>query len=235
MLSIVKLLLSGVIVLAAVVLQANNCQDAKNMFSTEETMAKVNTALEAYGIDENQNTALVLSKKVLKEKLKNFKVTGVSFCADPNFGFIYDNQNPIFDVCYKNSKGQEIFRKYLASINSIGFKFQFSINILCVFIVNTPFNFYDSNNTIDLGMGIDVVFSTGVGSGILLMYAPFKNMIGGLFIVGLPIGCPGESLSLVTDGFLTPCDSNGFPFDVKSEDLLTNQDIISELAFDEND
>ena len=176
-------------------------------FSDIELLALIQTISSHHNTtDLNPENALQIihAENTLISLLRKFKVSGYSFCIDPNFAFIWDNQNPQFNVFYKNDNGDIKQRSYQASINSIGFKFEFAIKLNLIFFLNTDFNFYDSNKVIEFDYGIDL----GIGAtcfGLCLTYAPFKNMPGGFLMIGYPLlFFTINPLSFVTSGTLTP-------------------------------
>ena len=117
---------------------------------------------------------------------------------DPNFGFIYDHQNPSFDVVFKNDKGDIKTRRFNGSIYSLGCKAQFALNLNFIFFIGTDFNYLDAQNPIKLGVGCESHFP-GFG----WIYAPFCDMPGGMLILMLSVGL-SSGFSIVTGGSLTP-------------------------------
>lgn len=143
------------------------------------------------------------TKDALSKKLRDYRVTGVSCCIDPNLAFVYDNQNPQFVMSFQNSKGEIKTRGYQASITSLGFKVECAIKIDFIMFVNTDLNFEDSSKELELGMGIDL--SLGFGGGLGLTYAPFINTNGGILILSiLPNIIAFNPFSLVMGGSLKP-------------------------------
>src|SRR3972149_11232035 len=72
-------------------------------FSDKELLIIVNTFVSQYATQLSLKNGAKLSAagKILVMLLKKYKVTGCSFCVDPNAAFIWDNQNPKFNVMYK--------------------------------------------------------------------------------------------------------------------------------------
>lgn len=196
--------------------------------------------MNAASCDQSLNSTVIGSvenqqdKEALSTALRDFRVTGVAFCVDPNFAFIYDNQNPDFVVTFKNSKNEIKTRRYQADITSWGLKFEFDIKLNLVMFVNTDINFEDSNKELQLGTGIDLGINLGgilvkqprnliiqdmYGNlranaqikqsplhltGLALTYAPFTNTKGGLLILSNRLGLQSHALSVVTSGNLKP-------------------------------
>jgi hypothetical protein len=143
------------------------------------------------------------TKDAISKKLRDYRVTGVSCCIDPNLALIYDNQNPQFVMSFQNSKGEIKTRAYQANITSVGLKVECSIKIDFIMFVNTDLNFEDSSKELELGMGIDI--SIGLGGGLGLTYAPFTNTNGGILILSfLPNIIAINPFSLVLGGSLKP-------------------------------
>ncbi|MCK4651115.1 hypothetical protein KAT08_02970 [Candidatus Babeliales bacterium] len=182
---------------------------------------KVNTFFNQEELSELIAQKLQVAEKEKKEKtqaiiksLRKFKITGIATTVDPNLALIFDIQNPILQVIYKNSIGEIKTRKYQALVKSIGLKLEFDFKIDLIFIVGTDFNFYDSDKTIELGPGIDL--KTNI---IDFTYASFNNHDGGMIILGIPI--LGElsnfltygislclvGISYVSGGYLIPIES----------------------------
>ncbi|MBX9831071.1 hypothetical protein K2X40_03870 [Candidatus Babeliales bacterium] len=175
--------------------QAAKFKDEELVSLIEEVFNSVpNTSENAQELENAQQTLLA--------KLRSYKVTGFSFCVDPNFAFFVETQNPEFTVQYKNQYGEVKMRNYQAKINTIGFKIEASIKLDLILFVNTDMNFYDSNKEIIIGNGIDANLSLGLGVGIT--YASFANMAGGMLILSIPLLFAGPSLSYVSGGSLTP-------------------------------
>lgn len=143
------------------------------------------------------------TKDEVSKALRDYRVTGTAFCIDPNFAFLYDNQNPSMVMTFVNSKGEIKTRAYRASINSIGLKFEAAVKLNLVMFVNTNLNFEDSTKELYLGTGIDLSLSLGLG--FALTYAPFTNATGGLLILSIPFGLWSVNpLSIVINGSLKP-------------------------------
>ena len=173
-------------------------------FSEEEMLKLIDATTSKYAshIPAPVLQALALKKNTLINLLRQYKVTGFSFCIDPNFALIFDNQNPVMSVYYKNDHGSFKERTYQTYIRSIGLKFQVAFNINLMFFVGTDLNFYDSNKQIELGMGLDLGLS--LGCGINFTYASLAHNSGGLVIIGLPIGPWSVNTSIVTGGCMIP-------------------------------
>jgi hypothetical protein len=146
----------------------------------------------------DQQAALIAIKKQQIKALKDFQVSGISFAGDPNFAFIYNNQNPTFTTLYRDQLGNTKTRTFEASIQSWGTKIAFAINIDCILFTDPNFNFYDTNKRILLGTGIDFSFQP-----LGLLYVPFLNAPGGMIMVSLTVGF-SDGISIVTGGYLQP-------------------------------
>ncbi len=186
-----------------IVSQKINTQDPSRL-SEEELINVISIVLSAnYSIEKQPDvTALQQAKEALIAKLRSYKVTGFSFAVDPDLAFVIETQNPDIDVVYRDFNGNTKHRTYKAQIHTIGWKFEASIKLDLIFIVNTDFNFYDTDRPIKLGTGIDMNFTLGTGFG--LTYVPFENVSGALFILSMPLFFTWPSLSFVTGGTLTP-------------------------------
>lgn len=154
--------------------------------------------------------------------MSKFKVTGVAFCVDANVACIYDNQNPTFELTYKDEKGEVKTRTYEGSITSWGLKVQLAGKFNIIFITSTDFDFYNSNKVIELGMGVDLSLNGFLNllsligrrqnmnillhrlTAIEFLYAPFKNTPGALVVLSWSGIGVGDGLSVVTGGTLTP-------------------------------
>jgi len=175
-------------------------------FSEKDLLSVIDSM--ATNINPEFQVKLQEAKKYVIQALKDYKVTGMSLALDPNFAFIYDSQNPCFDMCYKDSVGQLKKRTYYAEVSSWGLKFQLALNLNLIFFTDTNFNFYDSDKTITLGTGIDVTAGLHFlyGLGVNLTYTPFHNAPGGIVMVSFPLfGLVTPGLSIVSGGSLTPC------------------------------
>lgn len=178
--------------------------------------------------------SLSVIKTASCDQLRDFRVTGIATCMDPNFAFFYDNQNPCFNVTFKNSAGEIKTRGYQADITSWGLKLEFDIKLNIIMFVNTNLNFEESNQELHLGTGIDLGVNLGAllikqpkdlivrdmfgnlranpeikhsplnYTGLALTYAPFKNAQGGLLIIGARLGLQSPTVSIVTSGSLKP-------------------------------
>jgi hypothetical protein len=142
-------------------------------------------------------------QKYLIEKLKGYKVTGVSVGFDPNFAFIWDRRNPSFNIRFTGDNGEIKTRRYDVSIDSIGFKFEFNIRFEIIFFVDTDLNFYDFENKILLGEGVEVGIPA-LAFGPSFTYVPFLNNPGGMCIFSFGCGPSVNLLSKVTGGSITP-------------------------------
>lgn len=149
----------------------------------------------------------------IAKRLCEYKVTGVAFAFDPNFGFLYDNQNPSFTVVYKNNEGGLKTRIYDSSINSLGTKVALSLNFNFICLTG-DLDFENTNKVLQLGTGIDVdllipakILATMrerfIPSGVFLTYAPILNAPGNFFMLGLDFGL-ACGINIVTSGTLTP-------------------------------
>ncbi|MBY0353817.1 hypothetical protein K2W90_05635 [Candidatus Babeliales bacterium] len=180
----------------------NNKIDQAATFHEEELVSLIGEVFNFVPNTSESAQELEKAQEVLLTKLRSYKVTGFSFCIDPNFAFFVETQNPEFTVQYKNQSGEIKMRNYQAKINTIGFKIEASIKLDLILFVNTDMNFYDSNKAIIIGNGIDANLSLGLGVGIT--YASFANMAGGMLILSIPLLLAGPSLSYVSGGSLTP-------------------------------
>lgn len=110
-------------------------------------------------LTEEQLKAYIEVQLKLIDRLRNFKVTGIgiTMAVDPNFAFIYDDQDPTFVIYFKNPAGEIKQRHYQASIKSVGLKCECAVNVhLIVFINTTGLNYFDANEVIPLGRGAEV-------------------------------------------------------------------------------
>lgn len=173
-------------------------------YNDQELLALIDliNARHQHSMSPSNIAKMAIAKSMIIQILKDYRVTGVSFCVDPNIAFILDEQNPTFTVHYKDKKGHHASRVYESSINSIGLKFELSLKFNMIIFTNTDFNFFETNKNIELGYGIDIsgVFGGGLG----FTYTPFRNAPGGMFILSFIVGSPGGALSLVTGGKLMP-------------------------------
>jgi|WetSurMetagenome_2_1015567.scaffolds.fasta_scaffold35325_4 hypothetical protein len=196
--------LTSDVMLPSLVSQKINTQDPSRL--TEEELINIIsiTLSVSYPAEKRLDViALQQAKDALIQSLRSYTVTGFSFAIDPDLAFIVETQNPDIKVIYRDFNGNAKHRLYRARIHTVGFKLEASIKIDLIFIVNTDFNFYDTNKTINLGTGIDMnvaCFFMGIG----LTYVPFENVPGALFIISYPMFFAFPSLSLVTGGTLTP-------------------------------
>lgn len=180
-------------------------QDQNRVFTTQELETFI-----AKKLKEAKKTDKKKAKKIAKQ-LSKFKITGVAMTTDFNLALFYDTQNPDLHIRYKNNKNKIKTRKYKSSISSLGIKAELDFRILFIFITDTDFNFYNSDELIELGKGIDL--RTGCFD---FTYAKFANRSGGVMFVGLPtLGVLATILSgglaffnlgvsIVTGGFLVP-------------------------------
>ncbi len=177
---------------------------AESDLSAEKLVQLVNATMKICikTITNDEQKALNKIKTQLVRELQNFKVTGYSFCVDPNGAFFLDNQDPRFTVTYKDNDGNVKTRTYQADINLIGLSVELSIRCRWMFFTGTDFNFYDSNKVIELDTGIECRFFPAPL--FIISYIPFKNMNGALVTISIPIGIPFAVISYVTGGTLTP-------------------------------
>ena len=171
-----KISSSLLMLLCVFVLKADN---TPNTFTEDEILDSIKQKMNVVKPVNKQNENKL---KTIAKKLKDYKVTGFSFCIDPNFAFIYDSQNPTFEVKYKNEKGEIKKRKYESYIQSIGLKLEFTFKFNLIFFLGTDLDFYNTNKEIDLGYGIDID-STFCD----ITYANFNNAPGGILIIGIPV------------------------------------------------
>ncbi len=187
--------------------------------------------------------ALQAIESSLIKRLKSYRVSGFAWAVAPNIALGMNNQDPIFTVTYCNEKGEIKTRTYQASIDLIGINIEVSCRLSLIFFTNTDANFYNTNQPIELGKGIEVGGQIAmlaitsldpevarrslmahdeeytpplrlILSSLRLMYVPFKNVPGGLIILGTALlglrpaeipGCiPLEIGSFVTGGTLIP-------------------------------
>ncbi|QQR49442.1 hypothetical protein IPF37_01175 [bacterium] len=172
------------------------------LFKEEELIALMSDVFTFLPSTDKNIQKIQSIQQSLITKLRNYKVTGVSFAVDPNFAFFVETQNPEFTVQYKDQAGNVKMRSYKANINTIGLKLELSLKLDLIFFVNTDMNFFDSNKEIKFGNGIDANIAMFFGCGVT--YASFANMPGGMLILSLPLFLAGPSLSLVTGGSLIP-------------------------------
>ena len=122
----------------------------------EGKLEKAITTLLAIKIKPEQRAQLEQIQAMLVKKLQNFKVSGASFAADFNGGFIVDTQDPRFTVTYKDAAGNTKTRTYQADISLVGLNIELALRLNLIFFVGTDFNFHESNKVIELGKGIQV-------------------------------------------------------------------------------
>lgn len=160
---------------------------------------------------ENQATQVIANGNDI---LKQFKISGWSYSISPNVACILDSQSLHFPIFYTNSTGETKQRIYQASFKSIGLKLQCALKLYLIFFVNTNFDFYNSNETIQLGHGIEALLPVqhllkmfGISKSLCpvnpeVTYISFTNTPGGLLLIGIPLGINpfGLNLSYVTSG-----------------------------------
>ncbi len=149
----------------------------QNNFTQEELSTAIEQSEKTNNIKINNKI-----KNRFAEKMKDYKVTGFSFCVDPNFAFILDTQNPTFNITYKNSNGEIKSRKYKAEIHSLGIKWEATIKFNLIFFVGTDLNFYNTDKKIEIESGFDIESSI-----FDFTYAKFNNAPGGMIIFGIPV------------------------------------------------
>jgi len=179
--------------------QQNQSNNSGRFFTKEELNTVLNTTIEKSNKhDDGDNDSLPynarikrkknatqINKKITEsvaKKLSEYKITGFATTFDPNFAFFFDCQDPEFDVIYKNNKGDIKTRKYKAEINSIGLKFELAVKLDLIFFVDTDLNFYNSNEKIELSMGIDTI-----NCFFDMTIIKFKKHSGYMVILGIPI------------------------------------------------
>lgn len=125
---------------------------------TEEELIELCDQMLLYRKDLGDKTKDIdLVKNELISYLKSFVASGMDIAIDPNFAFIYDEQNPNFTVTFKNPAGEVRTIKYTLKVWSIGLKFEFVIKLDGIFILGSDFNYYDSiGKEYELGSGIDL-------------------------------------------------------------------------------
>lgn len=209
---------------------ATSCyfQDTQS-FSEQELQALVGPAVQAALASQNKSkTEVESTEESIIKRLKKFKVTGVAFAADPNFAFFYDHQNPTFNLAFKDHHGEVRTRPYRFSISSIGFKFQFTINLNLLFFVGTNLNLYASRKKIEIGAGFSfapLFFIAPIPLSPLrpgFAYFPFKNLQGGMIMLTLALGSSSPELSIITGGSITPLRGKSYldDFDKDEVDVL---------------
>lgn len=140
----------------------------------------------------------------IKQKLRSYKITGVASGWDANLAFFYNNQNPDFNVVFKDDKGNVKTRKFAASIKSWGPKVAFSIKCDFIFFTDVSIDYLQSMNEIKLGKGFEFEVNLYyLPFFISLMYVPFENVQGGMIMVGPGFGLE-SGLAIVTGGSLKP-------------------------------
>ncbi|MBX9831070.1 hypothetical protein K2X40_03865 [Candidatus Babeliales bacterium] len=174
-------------------------------FTTDELQHKIQTAVDGALKTHNINLPTEHTNNLTNAaitKLRDYRVTGFSFCLDPNFAFFFERQNPSFVVYYKNSMGGVKSRVYDSAIYTFGAKIELSLKLDLVFFVGTDINFFDSNKEIVLFPGFDANLAAGGGIGITC--ANFANMDGGLVILSIPLFLAAPSFSFVLGGSIWP-------------------------------
>lgn len=143
-------------------------------------------------------------KTVLINRLKQYKVDGVSFSVtlDPNIAFFYDTINPDIKITYKDNKENFITKEYNSSIKSIGLKFEAAFVLDFIFILGTNLNLFNSKDVIKIGSGFSLNLNPGC-LGLTITYASIKNGPGGILILSIPIGASAGLASYVIGGTLT--------------------------------
>ena len=200
----------------------------------QDVTAVTNDILALYGtsLTEQQLRDYIQMQTNIIERLRNFKVTGLGVSAiaiDPNIAFIYNNQNPVISVYFKNQAGELKKRAYQTSIKSVGFKFECAINLQLFFFINTDLDFVGADKEIPLSWGGEVTiplkyifkeephrrFEEDEGlqkwvmrtpltyEALSFTYASIKNN-GGLLVVSLGFGLKDNIASIVIGGSLTP-------------------------------
>lgn len=165
-------------------LHSNVQLNKQNFFNDKEISNFIETEFKNINSQKtnlNQNNIVNTTDSIINN-LKDFKISGMATTIDPNFAFIYDKQNPKFNVTYKNSKGEFKNLIYKAQIKSIGWKFELTFKLNFIFFTESDFNLFDAEKEIMLGYGID--FCTNF---LDFTYVSFKNAPGGIIIVSLPI------------------------------------------------
>ena len=183
-----------------------------NSFSEEELKSVITMILNSNSnISEETRSSLDSVAQYLASSISQYKVTGIAFAVDPNVALIWDNQNPNFAVTYKNNEGKMRSRRFQASINSVGLKIGFSLNLNIIFLTG-DLNYENTGQVLNLGTGVDINLATPlslIGVGLFLPFslfltcAPILNAPGNFIMLGLDFGI-AKGVSMVTDGTLTP-------------------------------
>jgi hypothetical protein len=150
-----------------------------------------------------QQTQLALAKNGIISTLKKFKINGMAFTADPNFAFIYNNQNPTFTMTYAGPDGTQRTRRFESSIDSWGFKMEATIRLDCIFFTDDALDYFESGKQLNLGVGVEVDIPAIPGA-FALLYAPFTNAPGGVCILSMQCGLQANAVSIVTGGYIKP-------------------------------
>ena len=186
----------------------------KSTFSSNEIMQIIKSKLKNQNLSNEQ--AVTINKKVEEtvRKLKQYKITGVGICYDANGCFIYDPQNPVFDLSFKNKNGRIKERTYQFKIKSIGLKLGFAINFNIIFFINTNLNLHSANKKIEFSWGfstgaiLSVIMNKTLGMPIQLgtdiHVLKLKKMPGSAIMLTAALGFLGYGPAIVTDGYMKP-------------------------------
>lgn len=185
---------------------STEAQKTQSLLSNQQVDKLVDTVFANTQTSKTDESA----KEVLKQKLKKYKITGMTNgsgwinCWDANAAFIYDNQNPSFDVTFKDAYGNVKIQTFQASIKSVGFKFGLSFKFNTIFFTDSSIDYLHTMKEIKLGTGVDI----SIGAYFLnqcLTYVPFLNAPGGMIIIGTSLGIQSPlEASIVIGGSLKP-------------------------------
>jgi hypothetical protein len=187
-------------------LNANTPQkENTKTFTQQELQDAIAKELAKAGVKQNSGIDSAIAKTLSK-----YEISGMAFTIDPNFGFIYDCQNPSFIFKYKNNLGETKFRQYSSSIESIGIKLSFSINFNFAFIAGGDVNYENSNQTLILGNGLELSllsnFIPAPLPGLTLTIVSIVN-IPGAYLIMFTVNPPflrHSACSYIFGGHLTP-------------------------------
>jgi hypothetical protein len=171
----------------------------------EKALSLTEKLLASYGaaFSQDQQAQLAIVKNGVISTLKKFKISGMAFTADPNFAFVYNNQNPTFTMTYAGPDGLLRTRRFESSIDSWGLRIEATIRLDCIFFTDDALDYFEAGKQLDVGLGIEVGIPVFPGAPALL-YAPFTNAPGGIMILSFKVGLQSSNLSIVTGGYIKP-------------------------------
>lgn len=108
------------------------------------------------------------AKQFLLNTLAKVRVTACGYGADLNAKCVYDAQNPAFNVLYKDKGGNEASKSYRLNFTSLGPSAQLSLNLSSIFFVGTDENFFEYDETMQLGYGVSAEISLPIPLGVRL-------------------------------------------------------------------